>query len=194
MNTKNKVLIVFILVSLVQLFIPAKMIFDREDVLATGKEFKFRTQPIDPNDPFRGKFVSLQFSENSILIQNQIDWLNNETVFVLLTISNDGFAKIQSVSKIKPLETVDFVKAKVDYIQNSDSTWLFIEYPFTRFYMEESKAPMAEIVYNETVLDTNISTYGLVSIKDGEAVLKDVLINETSIQEIVKKRNSSSNQ
>lgn len=170
------------------------MIFDREDVLATGKEFKFRTQPIDPNDPFRGKFVSLQFSENSILIQNQIDWLNNETVFVLLTISNDGFAKIQSVSKIKPLETVDFVKAKVDYIQNSDSTWLFIEYPFTRFYMEESKAPMAEIVYNETVLDTNISTYGLVSIKDGEAVLKDVLINETSIQEIVKKRNSSSNQ
>ncbi len=194
MNTKNKVLIVFILVSLVQLFIPAKMIFDREDVLATGKEFKFRTQPIDPNDPFRGKFVSLQFSENSILIQNQIDWLNNETVFVLLTISNDGFAKIQSVSKIKPLETVDFVKAKVDYIQNSDSTWLFIEYPFTRFYMEENKAPMAEIVYNETVLDTNISTYGLVSIKDGEAVLKDVLINETSIQEIVKKRNSSSNQ
>lgn len=194
MNTKNKVLIVFILVSLVQLFIPAKMIFDREDVLATGKEFKFRTQPIDPNDPFRGKFVSLQFSENSILIQNQIDWLNNETVFVLLTISKDGFAKIKSVSKIKPLETVDFVKAKVDYIQNSDSTWLFIEYPFTRFYMEESKAPMAEIVYNETVLDTNIITYGLVSIKDGVAVLKDVLINETSIQEIVKKRNSSNNQ
>lgn len=189
MNTKNKVLIVFILVSLVQLFIPAKMIFDREDVLATGKEFKFRTQPIDPNDPFRGKFVSLQFSENSILIQNQIDWLNNETVFVLLTISNDGFAKIQSVSKIKPLETVDFVKAKVDYIQNSDSTRLFIEYPFTRFYMEESKAPMAELVYNETVVDTNIVTYGLVSIKDGEAVLKDVLINETSIVEIVKARN-----
>lgn len=194
MNTKNKVLIVFILVSLVQLFIPAKMIFDREDVLATGKEFKFRTQPIDPNDPFRGKYVSLQFSENSILIQNQIDWLNNETVFVLLTISKDGFAKIKSVSKIKPLETVDFVKAKVDYIQNSDSARLFIEYPFTRFYMEESKAPMAEIVYNETVLDTNIITYGLVSIKDGEVVLKDVLINETSIQEIVKKRNSSNNQ
>jgi uncharacterized membrane-anchored protein len=189
MNTKNKVLIVFILVSLVQLFIPAKMIFDREDVLATGKEFKFRTQPIDPNDPFRGKFVSLQFSENSILIQNQIDWLNNETVFVLLTINNDGFAKIKSVSKIKPLETVDFVKAKVDYIQNSDSTRLFIEYPFTRFYMEESKAPMAELVYNETVVDTNIVTYGLVSIKDGEAVLKDVLINETSIVEIVKARN-----
>ena len=170
------------------------MIFDREDVLATGKEFKFRTQPIDPNDPFRGKFVSLQFSENSMLIQNQIDWLNNETVFVLLTISKDGFAKIKSVSKIKPLETVDFVKAKVDYIQNSDSARLFIEYPFTRFYMEESKAPMAEIVYNETVLDTNIITYGLVSIKDGVAVLKDVLINETSIQEIVKKRNSSNNQ
>lgn len=194
MNTKNRVLIVFILVSLVQLFIPAKMIFDREDVLATGKEFKFRTQPIDPNDPFRGKFVSLQFSENSMLIQNQIDWLNNETVFVLLTISKDGFAKIKSVSKIKPLDTVDFVKAKVDFIQNSDSTRLFIEYPFTRFYMEESKAPMAEIVYNETVLDTNIITYGLVSIKDGVAVLKDVLINETSIQEIVKKRNSSNNQ
>ena len=193
MNNKIIVFAIFILVSLVQLFVPAKMIIDREDVLATGKEFKFRTQPIDPNDPFRGKFVSLQFSENSILIQNPNNWLSNETVFVLLTANEDGFAKIESVSKIKPAETLDFVKARVDYVQNSDSTILYIEYPFTRFYMEESKAPMAELVYNETVSDTNNITYGLVSIKDGEAVLKDVLINEIPIQEIVKKRNNSDN-
>ena len=193
MNNKIIVFAIFILVSLVQLFVPAKMIIDREDVLATGREFKFRTQPIDPNDPFRGKFVSLQFSENSILIQNPNNWLSNETVFVLLTANEDGFAKIESVSKIKPAETLDFVKARVDYVQNSDSTILYIEYPFTRFYMEESKAPMAELVYNETVSDTNNITYGLVSIKDGEAVLKDVLINEIPIQEIVKKRNNSDN-
>ena len=53
---KMKILLsVFILVALVQLFVPAKMILDREDILDMGKEYKFKTEPIDPNDPFRGK-------------------------------------------------------------------------------------------------------------------------------------------
>lgn len=191
MNKKTTVVIVFISVALVQLFIPAKMIFDREDVLSTGKEFKFRTEPIDPNDPFRGKYITLHYSENSIQIQNELEWNNNEIIFVMLTTDKNGYAMIKSVSKSKPIKESDFVRTKIDYIQNADTLRIFVEYPFTRFYMEESKAPMAELVYNETIVDTNNVTYGLVSIKDGDAVLKDVLINETSIKELVKQRNTN---
>ena len=62
---------------------------------------------------------------------------------------------------------------------------LAIDYPFDRYYMEESKAYDAELTYRKSQLDTSQIAYALVSIKDGEAVLKDVLINGVSIREIV---------
>jgi hypothetical protein len=52
--------------------------------------------------------------------------------------------------------------------------------------MEESKAYDAELAYRESVIDTTQIAYGLVAVKDGDAVLKDVMIDGVSIGEIVK--------
>ena len=185
MNSKKIMILAFILVALVQIYVPAKVILDRAIVLRSGKEFKFKTAPIDPSDPFRGKYINLNFNENTFEIQNRENWANGETVFVLLTTDNNGFAKIRSVSKTKPLDNQDFLKAKVDFIIY-DGSKLSIEYPFDRFYMEESKAYNAELTYNRTIRDTSQVTYALVNIKNGESVLKDVMINGIPIREIVK--------
>ncbi len=82
MNTKKLLLVAFILVALAQLYVPTKMILNRENVLANGTDFKFRTAPIDPNDPFRGKYVNLQYENNvdlqkSYLFQKQNHWMNS---------------------------------------------------------------------------------------------------------------------
>jgi len=191
MNNNRIILAVFILVALVQLFVPARMIYEREDVLATGKEFKFKTVPVDPNDPFRGKYITLQYEETEIQLQNETNWVRNETIYVLLSTDDNGFAEILTYSKEKPTGNSDFVKAKVIDVNFNDRKSLLIEYPFNRFYMEESGAPVAEQAYNESLPDTTIVTCALVSVKDGEAVLKDVLIDGVSVQEIVKKRNSN---
>ena len=185
MNSKKIILIAFVLVALVQIYVPAKIILNRSIVLSSGKEFKFKTAPIDPSDPFRGKYINLTFNENTIDIQNKENWTNGENVFVLLTTDNNGFAKIKSVSKAKPLDSRDFLKAKVDYIIY-DGPKLVIEYPFDRFYMEESKAYDAEMTYRRSSRDTSLVTYALVNIKNGESVLKDVMINGIPIREIVK--------
>jgi uncharacterized membrane-anchored protein len=185
MNSRKIILIVFVLVALVQIYVPAKMILGRAIVISSGKEFKFKTAPIDPADPFRGKYIDLNFNDNTVEIQNKENWARGETVFVLLTTDNKGFAKIRSVLKAKPLDSQDFLKAKVDYIAY-DGSKLFIEYPFDRFYMEESKAYDAELTYNRVLPDTSQVAYALVNIKNGESVLKDVLINGISIVEIVK--------
>ena len=185
MNSKKIILLAFIVVALVQIYVPARIILDRTIVLNSGKEFKFKTAPIDPSDPFRGKYIDLNFNDNTIGIQNKENWARGETVFVLLTTDDNGFAKISSVSKTKPLDTQDFLKAKIDYI-TYDAPKLVIEYPFDRFYMEESKAYDAELTYNRTLPDTSQVAYALVNIKNGESVLKDVMINGISIVEIVK--------
>lgn len=185
MNNKKIIFIVFILVALAQLFVPAKMILDREEVLNEGKEFKFRTAPIDPNDPFRGKYIVLSFENNTVDIQNQEDWLEGEAIYVLLSEDGSGYVTLDSVSKDKSAFTQDFLKAKVSWVNGNKLT---VEYPFDRYYMEESKAYDAELEYRESQIDTTRIAYALVSIKDGEAVLKDVLIDGIPIREIVKNK------
>ncbi|MDQ3190081.1 MAG: GDYXXLXY domain-containing protein [Bacteroidota bacterium] len=192
MNNKKTILTVFILVALAQIYVPAKMILEREDILKTGKEFKFKTTPIDPSDPFRGKYITLRFDENSIEVNQEEKWERDEPVYLILTTDMEGFVKLQSVKKQKPDDNQDFLKTKVNYLyQKNDSTKiseLSFDYPFDRFYMEESKAYEAELTYNESIRDTAKVTYALVNIKEGDAVLKDVVINGIPIKKIVKAR------
>ena len=186
MNSKKLLLTAFILVALVQLYVPAKMIWDKENVIETGIEYKFKTAPIDPSDPFRGKYITLNYDENTAIVSDGQNWVLGESIYVSLTTDNLGFAKIKSVSKTKPTDNESFIKAKVRFSSGNSSNKLTIDYPFDRYYMEESKAYDAELIYRQSQQDTNQVTYALVSIKNGDAVLKDVLIDGTSIREIVK--------
>lgn len=193
MHNLKIILPVFILMALVQIFVPAKMILDREDVLQTGVAYKFRTAPIDPNDPFRGKYVALNFSDNTFEIDSDQEWESGQPIFVMLGNDPNGFARIQGVSQEKPSYDVDFLKANVSYISGEKNQILNIYYPFDRYYMEESKAQKAEEIYIESQIDTNQVAYALVHIKNGHAVLKDVMINDTSIREMVKSKQAKPN-
>ena len=188
MTNRKIILILFILIALAQLYVPAKMIFHREAVLSGGTEYKFRAAPIDPYDPFRGKYITLTFAETSATIDNERNWTMDETVYVLFTADSNGFAKIGSVSKTKPSTNQGFLKAKVDYVTSNGSNKLRIEYPFDTYYMEESKAYDAELAYRRSVRDTSRTTYALVRIKNGAAVLKDVMIDGIPIKEVVKRQ------
>lgn len=185
MANKKLLLLIFCIVAAIQIYVPAKMIFDSEDVIATGKEFKFKTEPIDPNDPFRGKYITLRFEENHIEQLTDTNWVANQDIYVKLIRDKDGYAKIKEICKTEPSDTDDFVKSKVNYYSQYNEKVVYIDYPFERYYMEETKAPDAEIVYRESARDTLQNTYALVSVKKGQAVLKDVFINETSIKTIV---------
>lgn len=188
MYSKKILLAIFIIVALAQIFTPVKMIMDKEDILNTGKEYRFRTAPIDPHDPFRGKYIRLRYKENTVKIYNEKNWRSGEEIYVILTTDKEGFAKIKSISKEKQTNNNDYLKAKVSHVTRNNRNKLTIGYPFDRFYMEESKAQEAELTYRRTQIDTTQITYGVVMIKNGDAVLKDVMINGTSIREIVKAR------
>lgn len=191
MANKKLLLVTFCVVALIQLYVPAKMIFDSEDVLTTGKEFKFKTEPIDPNDPFRGKYITLRFEENHMEQLTDTNWVANQDIYVELIRDVDGYAKIKTISKTEPSNTEDYVKSKVNYYSQFNEKVVYIDYPFERYYMEETKAPDAEIAYRESARDTSQNTYALVNIKKGQAVLKDVFINEISIKTIVAQQQAS---
>lgn len=187
---KNKVLLIFILVALLQLAAPLKMIYDKETVMSTGTEYKFRTAPIDPYDPFRGKYIILSFDANNFEVNNDTLWHQDDNIYVLLGVDSAGFARIVNVMKQEPLnDTPDYVKAKVQYAYDNKVT---IEYDFNKFYMEEGKAQKAEDLYRKANSrwnnDTLQEAYALVSVKKGDAVIKDVIVNGKSVVELANEK------
>ncbi len=168
---------------LLQLYVPASMILERESILQSGKQYKFKAAPVDPDDPFRGKYITLQYDARAARVNDKFNWQGEEAIFVVVSNDKDGYAKIDTVLKEKPISGKDFIKAKVDYV--SYDSLLYINYPFNRYYMEEHKAPKAEKIYTQSARDTSHKTYSLVCIKNGEAVLKDVLIDDISISQII---------
>ncbi len=185
MQKKKIIILVFILVALVQLYIPAKMIWEKEDIIDSGTEYKFETEPVDPSDPIRGKYITLNYKENTTECENEKDWTVGDRVFVSFITDTTGFANIDDISKYEPIDNDSYLEAKIGYVTQDGSNMLTINYPFTRFYMEESKAGYAETLYQTVQIDSSVTTYALVVIKKGNAVLKDVLIDGVSIADKV---------
>ena len=188
MLNKKVLFIGFLLIAIVQLYVPAKMIYDQEVVLLNGNEYKFKAAPIDPNDPFRGKYITLRFDATTFPVQNINEWAINDEVFVQIQNDTAGFAQIKNVSKKRPDNDPDYIKAKIAFLMEDERVNMRIEYPFDRFYMEETKAQAAEDMYRESIVDSSQVAYALVNIRNGEAVIRDVLINGTSISDLVKTR------
>lgn len=180
----------FILMVLAQLYVPASMIFQKERVITQGTAYKFKTAPIDPNDPFRGKYITLSFNENAVKVENAAEWNSADQIFVQLTNDSNGYAIIESVTKEQPVNGNDYIKANIDYILTDTLSTIFVRYPFDRFYMEESKAPVAEQVYTEAAIDSNQVAYALVMVREGDAVVRDVVIDGVSIVELAKQRSA----
>ncbi len=133
----------------------------------------------------RGKYITLGFVDDYIEIQGDSSFLGAQEIFVIVEENDLGFAIIKNINVDKPSDHMDYVKAKINHVSYyEDTARIYIQYPFDRYYMEEFKAPIAEEVYFESARDSTSVTWALVKIKDGEAVLQDVMIDGISIHEI----------
>lgn len=187
MQSSYKYLIGFLILAAVQIFVPANMISQSEQILTEGIAFKFRTAPIDPTDPFRGKYVVLSFEQNTYdITEDEYDqWKAGTSVYVEIENDADGFASIANIHPQDP-GIANVVRAKIDYVYQDK---LFINYPFTRFYMDEFKAKPAEDLHREIQADSLQESYAVVFVDYGKAALADVQIDGVSIKDLVKPEN-----
>jgi hypothetical protein len=173
------ILLVFVILAVVQIAVPAQMIFNRESILKSGTSYKFKTEPVDPSDPFKGKYIYLNYELDHIMMDDK-DWKRNQHIYI--SISNDslGFVKA-TAAHLEPPKSGDFISAKVDWYNDYDSA-LYFTVPFTEFYMDEYKAYDAEVAHREAQRDSlPNATYALVYVMEGEAVLDNVFINNIPI-------------
>jgi len=174
-------LIIFLAVALAQLYVPLNMIRYMESILHTGTPFKFKVAPIDPNDPVRGKYIQLGFDISEYYTAKSANSSYGAPIFVALREDSLGFAAVDTILWEEPPSGLPYVTA------TSGSYWerlglLSIQFPFTRFYMEESKAPEAELRIRELRSDST-NTYALIYVKDGDAVIQNVYVDGVPLSE-----------
>ncbi len=192
MKNKKILWIAFAAVVLVQWYVPASMIFEREHIIKYGKEWKFNTEPVDPNDVFRGKYIQLRFSDSDV--KNTLDTIPEDTheLYIRLVEDTNGFAIPSEVFLENPGNGEDILRVNIPYwggsinklVDGVEEERVTFDYPFERFYMEEGKAGPAETAYNERRVDTLSQTWAVVSILNGNAVLSDVMIDGKSVTEL----------
>jgi len=189
MKNRNIVVFAFLALVMAQLTVPVQMIFHNNDILTNGQLYKFKARPIDPYDAFRGKYIHLNFEESTLYTKDSI--IDSENYVAVLGTDKKGFAKITKLRR-KPIENETYMNLKSLYSYKASETdkrfFVTLNFPFDRFYMNEYKAPKAEETYNSSVRDSSKNIYALVAVKEGEAIIKDVMIDGIPIKDYVAKR------
>lgn len=184
MSRQRILALVFLAVALVQVALPASRIWQYEKTLREGNVFKFKTEPVDPYDAFRGRYVSLRFDAGSAAWTGKDKVEHGTTVFVRVENGPDGFAKFGEAT-LTPPGSGDYLQAHSAY--GSTEGQIRIELPFDRFYMEERIAPDAERVYREhTRRGSARDAYAMVRIRNGLGVIEQVFIADKTLAEAAK--------
>ncbi|MGE4283601.1 MAG: GDYXXLXY domain-containing protein [Clostridia bacterium] len=182
---KKRILIfTFLLIAIIQISVPVYMIAKHETALRNGRQFKFRTAPVDPYDAFRGRYVSIRIENDSISVPEDTEFFRNQKVYVFIEEDSEGFAEMTGISS-QPPKTGDYLATKVGYIdaQQNDDRKVYVRIPFDRYYMEEEAAPAAEKAYSDNPGDA----YLTVRILSGFAVAEQLYISGQPIEEYLKK-------
>lgn len=172
----------FFLLALAQLTVPLYMAYHWEDIRQTGHAYLWETQPIDPYDAFRGRYVELGFKEAKGPIADGEEIKFGQTAYASISVNREGYAYIESIAIHKP-DQGDYVQVKVIQLEDGRARVLL---PFRRFYMTEDLAPLAETAYRKSGRQ---NSHILVKIKDGLGVVDQLYIGDQTIYEYLTMQN-----
>ena len=190
MNKSILITLGFIVTVLAQWFVPAQMILEQEKILTAGTAYKFRTIPIDPTDPLRGKYITLSYEINNAKVIDSTYFSWGDDVYVYLEKDAKGFAKATHVSAVPLKTSQDYVIAKA---RNSYSENVNFDLPFDTFYMDENKAYDAEVSVRKLNRDSLLNNcYGLVKVYKNKATLENVFLNDIPIKDYVEQQKDNS--
>lgn len=96
--------------------------------LLTGGKIVLATRPVDPYDPLRGQYMSINYEISNIENLSE-DFKSGDYVYVLLKKDNQSIWRYENFSKAKPTKG-DFVRGKVLSYGNN------VQYGIEQFFFE----------------------------------------------------------
>lgn len=179
---------VFAGVALAQLAAPAHLIRREQRTLAEGTAFRFRTAPVDPADPFRGRYVQLEFEAACIEAPIAGEYRRG-LYYAMLALDGDGFATLGTLSRERP-PGGNYLRVRARPWGCADER-MAVELPFGRYYLPEALAPRAEAAYAELnrlrgldeAAGAPVPAWVSVRVRDGHAVLEELYLEGKPVAE-----------
>ncbi|MEZ4895398.1 MAG: GDYXXLXY domain-containing protein [Saprospiraceae bacterium] len=163
-------------VLLIELLVPVSAIWTNQRIRNRGNVYLFACSPVDPNDPFRGKYLALHFALEDSLYAAPDHWNPGHPVFALLEKDQRNSSHITRLSATKP--SSDYLMVRIaDEFADEFTDRVRITLPFDRLYVEESQAGALEVRYREQ-LRKDLPLVAVVRILDGKAVLDGLHFGE----------------
>ncbi len=179
----HMLLLGLVVVCIVQWAIPLALIQRGQATLAEGTAYKFRTAPVDPSDPFRGRYVTLDFDAARVSL-TQIDpgLVQRQRAYASIRIDENGYAQLHAVSATAP-NAGDYLPVTILWV---DPAEVRLSLPFDRYYLDEQQAPQVEQRYRDSNRRRDpetepaagaLPTYATVRVLNGYAVLENLVLN-----------------
>lgn len=170
----------FILMLIAQLAVPFGMVYNKNKIADEGTMYKFELGAIDPNDPFRGKYIILNPKNNSFHASRSLPF--SETMYATFKTDSLGFAEINTLNN-KPPKNEHHLKVSIIGTTDTKAAQVIrVNYPFDRYYMNEHKALAAEKAIQSIRRDSSSVAYVEVKIKNGQHVTQAVKIDGIPIE------------
>ena len=167
---KKTLFLLFAIAALLHLAFPLSMILRQEWTLKHGEQVLLRTQPVDPYDVLRGRYVALAFHENKIK-QSAEGLQRRQQVYAQYRIGEDGFAAVTNLVANRPKGFS--IPARVGWVNAQQVNYQFT---FNRYFLNENIAPEAEAAYRRMNRRGKTNTWVQVRVLKGHAVIEDLML------------------
>ena len=173
-------LVVFAVVALAQISVPASMIWKRQQTLNHGRLWKFRTAPVDPVDVFRGRYLTFRFAAEEFATAEPLP--GGDFVYAWLKEDADGFAVVEYASAT-PRDGDDVVR--VESYGHYDGK-ARLGFPFDQLWVTEADAPAAEQAYLAHSRREQADAYVTVRVHNGDAAIEELFIAGKPLREFLR--------
>ncbi|MFZ2655799.1 MAG: GDYXXLXY domain-containing protein [Victivallales bacterium] len=136
---------IFILASaILQLFVLIYMAGYRELIIHTGKTVFLRTMPVDPRDPFRGDYVSLNYEISEIskkFLKGRILSGKDDKYYTVLKKGEKGLYELDYCTSERPSGNEVFIKGRYAYSWRWEpsSKNLSLKYGIEKYFVQQKK-------------------------------------------------------
>jgi uncharacterized membrane-anchored protein len=185
--------IALIALFMVQAGVALSMVVRYERTLRNGTPFRVKVEPVDPEDPFQGRYVRLTTrlpAPAAIGMSGGGPIYTDGPLYAVLETGADGFARVVSLS-YSPPDTGDYVEVRPsawwpapaepardtppEPAQPPIANPVFVSLYCDRYYVTEAEAPAIEARYREAMRAPGGSKAWIgIRVRDGMAVIESL--------------------
>lgn len=180
----------FGILCLAQVSVIGFQIVKYERILTQGEIFYFDVLPLDPYDPFRGRYVTLRFKDaNKAPLAKEDEFMEEQRI--------KGYALLEKQEDVTVIKEVTFHKPKRSNflevtlsstdtlyrgINEKHETMVYFSLPFDRFYMREDLAPKAELLLRA---GSGVALKAKLRVLEGKGIIEDLVVGDVSLSQFI---------